>query len=110
MIISQLEDKKDLAMKNYQFVFLTQPELSKKKLTETIETLEEVIDKAGGKVVSKEDWGKHDLTYSIVGNNEAYFWIWQLAFEKSLDFSSISVFLSREPAIIRYLLLKERQK
>lgn len=95
-------------MKKYQLVFLTQPELSKNSLDEVFSLLEKEIVKAGGKIKKKEKWEKQVLAYPIAGQDEAFFWIWQLAFEQELKLASVNTFLNREDRIIRYLFLKVR--
>ena len=62
-------------MKNYEGLFLVNPELEKEKLTTLYQQIEEVIKKHNGQIESVEDQGKKRLSYEIKKYKEAIFYI-----------------------------------
>ncbi len=97
-------------MKKYEFVFLTRSGLKKSKLEKIFLALREEIKKAKGKIEKEENLGKKDLAFPINKETQASFWVWRLILKDKVSFSSINIFLNREPEIIRYLFLRERKR
>ncbi len=96
--------------KKYEFIFLTRVGLKKKEQETLFSSLEKVIQKIGGKIEKREDWGKKELAYPIDKETEAYFWIWWLSFEGSVDLAPVNTFLNREAGVIRYLFLRQGKR
>ena len=59
--------------RRYELTVVYSPQLSSTNLTKVEKSIESLIEKAGGKVVKKEDWGTKKLTYSIAKQTEGVY-------------------------------------
>lgn len=62
----------------YELVVVISPQLNEKKFKAELTAVEAVVDKAKGKVVKKEDWGKKALSYPIKKETEGMYVLFRL--------------------------------
>ena len=92
-------------MRQYELVFILNPNLSEKEQKEEITRLEKLIAGFKGKVKKKDVWGKKKLAYPIKKFEEGIY------IKIDLDFPEDNVGewekkMKLEEKIIRYLLIK----
>ncbi len=57
----------------YENVFIARQDLTPAKVTELADKFAAVIEKDGGKVTKREDWGLRNLAYKIQKNRKGYY-------------------------------------
>lgn len=57
----------------YEHVFVARQDLTPSKVTELADKYTAVIEKDGGKVTKREDWGLRTLAYKIQKNRKGYY-------------------------------------
>jgi small subunit ribosomal protein S6 len=62
-----------LTMREYELVFILQPELEESAITDSINRVQGWITEAGGKVVKTDLWGKRKLAYPIRKQTEGHY-------------------------------------
>jgi len=95
-------------MKRYEFVFIVKPDLGTDKSKKLLDSLEEEVKKAGGKVEKQDSWGEKQLAYEIKKLRRGEYFLWRLSFAGAPRLDELNVFLNREESILRYLFIKER--
>jgi small subunit ribosomal protein S6 len=89
-------------MSNYETVFITTPVLSNEEYTRTVKKYADLIEKAGGTVVHKEDWGIKQLAYPIQKKTTGFYTL--LQFEVDPQFiRKFEVEFKRDESIMRFL-------
>ena len=92
-------------MNNYETVFITTPVLSNEEYTRTVKKYADLIEKAGGNVVHKEDWGIKQLAYPIQKKTTGFYSL--LHFEVDTQFiKKFEVEFKRDENIMRFLTTK----
>lgn len=89
-------------MNKYEFTFLVFDPKS-------VEKVEEIIASFGGKVNSKEPWGKRELAYSIEKKDSAEYHTWEIEIEKK-QISDFETKLNYENVPVRFLILAKDNK
>jgi small subunit ribosomal protein S6 len=59
--------------RKYELTVVFSPQLSSSELTKLNKSVGSLIEKAGGKVVKKEDWGTKKLSYAIAKQSEGVY-------------------------------------
>lgn len=59
--------------RRYELTVVFSPQLSSTDLTKLEKSVKSLIEKAGGKVVKKDDWGTKKLAYAISKQTEGIF-------------------------------------
>lgn len=62
----------------YELTVILSPQLSADTQTKTLKSLETLIEKAQGKVVRQDDWGKKTLAYPIAKQTEGVYKHWNV--------------------------------
>jgi small subunit ribosomal protein S6 len=91
-------------IKVYEFVCLVSPDLSEHDLRVSQETLEALVKKHKGKVVTSEVWGKRPLAYTIKKQDSANY----IFFVIELDTTNVLAFdrdVRLDTKIMRHLLV-----
>jgi ribosomal protein S6 len=93
--------------KKYQFVVVYPTSLDEKNQKKELKILTDFVETKEAEL-SFADWGEKELAYEIEDNNNARFWIGDLKVneDKPMPWNELKTFLSRNKAIIRYLILK----
>ena len=60
-------------MSFYEHVFIARQDLSPAQVDEVIERFVAVVEKEGGKVTKRENWGLRNLAYRIQKNRKGYY-------------------------------------
>ncbi|PIY79082.1 MAG: 30S ribosomal protein S6 [Candidatus Pacebacteria bacterium CG_4_10_14_0_8_um_filter_43_12] len=103
----------DKRVRQYELTYLVPATLTSDELKQVETSVEKLVTKHKGKVVSSEAWGKKTLAYAIkVGgkrHNEAVYYHLVLEFEttQTVDFEK-DIFLTQ--TIIRHLLVIAEEK
>ncbi len=95
-------------MNKYELTVLIHPD-KEAQIDDSIKLVSGIVEKAGGKVVSTDNWGKKRLAYSINGENFAVY----LAMDVELPASApkaMSAVLNITDGVLRYLLVKSDEK
>lgn len=89
-------------MSNYETVFITTPVLSNEEYTRTVKKYTDLVEKAGGTVVHREDWGIKQLAYPIQKKTTGFYTL--LQFEVDPQFiRKFEVEFKRDENIMRFL-------
>lgn len=60
--------------RQYELTVLVFPTYTSDQLTLLMTSLQQLVEKAGGRVLSSEDWGKRRLAYQIAKVSEAFYY------------------------------------
>jgi small subunit ribosomal protein S6 len=92
-------------MNHYEAVFITTPVLSTDEYTRTVKKYTDFIEKNGGELVHKEDWGIRNLAYPIQKKTTGFYTL----FEFKLDPQAIrrlEIEFKRDETIMRFLTVR----
>ena len=89
-------------MNNYETVFITTPVLSKDEYTRTVKKYTDFIEKNGGKIVHREDWGIRQLAYPIQKKTTGVYTLLQFELDGQL-LRKLEVEFKRDESIMRFL-------
>mgnify|MGYP002757077539 CR=1 FL=1 len=92
-------------MNNYEAVLIFNPEITDEVRNQRLDTLKEIINKAG-EVVSVDDWGKKKLAYEINDYKDGYYYI--VDFKAEAD--HIKEFERRmriSDSVMRYMVIRK---
>jgi small subunit ribosomal protein S6 len=96
-------------MKNYEGVFIINPDLTSDLTKGVVTQVQETISKNGGRVDGVQEWGKRRLAYKIKKKQDGYYVILNFQIEgpqtKKLD-----QVLRLNDQIIRYLLINKGER
>lgn len=62
-------------MRNYEMVFILNPDLDEEKLSAAVEKVSNLINNNGGEVAKLDNWGKKRLAYEIKDLHEGYYYL-----------------------------------
>ena len=92
-------------MNHYEAVFITTPVLNTDEYTRTVKKYLDFLEKNGGELVSKEDWGIKQLAYPIQKKTTGFYSL--LHFEVDTQFiKKFEVEFKRDENIMRFLTTK----
>ena len=60
-------------MREYELIYIVQPDLDEATLTSVIERIETLVKDAQGEIVKTDIWGKRKLAYPIRKLNEGFY-------------------------------------
>ena len=92
-------------MNNFEATLLISPDLTVKKIESFEKLFEKNVNKLGGQIIAKEDWGLRDLSYKINNTKKAFYSFYQMSFQGS-KIPELKKTLSLNEEIIRYLIIK----
>ncbi|HNF49809.1 MAG TPA: 30S ribosomal protein S6 [Chitinophagales bacterium] len=92
-------------MSNYETVFITTPVLSNDEYTRTVKKYTDFIEKNGGKLVHKEDWGIKQLAYPIQKKTTGFYTLLQFEADPQI-IRKYEVEFKRDENIMRFLTTK----
>ena len=96
-------------MNTYELVLVLPEKATPAKKKSVAETLETTVKVFKGKVVKSDDWGKVELAYPIMGNDNGNFLFFELELE-SASAKQLQAKLRLEEGVIRHLLIKADKK
>ncbi len=92
-------------MNQYETVFILNPVLSDEQIKETVKKFIDLLEKEGGKIVAKENWGLKKLAYPIQNKKSGFYHL--LQFEaKGETIDGLEVQFRRDERVMRYLTVK----
>ncbi len=62
-------------MRNYEMVFILNPDLDEEKLSAAVEKVSNLINNNGGEVAKLDNWGKKRLAYEIKDLHEGFYYL-----------------------------------
>lgn len=89
-------------MSNYETVFISTPVLSNDEYSKTVKKYTDFLEKNGGKLVSKEDWGIRTLAYPIQKKTSGYYTLIEFQIDGSM-IKKMEVEFKRDENIMRFL-------
>ena len=92
-------------MNHYEAVFISTPVLSTDEYTRTVKKYTDFIEKNGGLVIHKEDWGIRQLAYPIQKKTTGYYSLVEFQIDPQL-IRKLEVELKRDESIMRFLTVK----
>ena len=92
-------------MNQYEAVFITTPVLSNDEYTRTVKKYTDFIEKNGGEIVSKEDWGIKQLAYPIQKKTTGFYTLVEFKIEPQ-QVHRLEVEFKRDENIMRFLTVK----
>ena len=92
-------------MNKFEAVIILNPELTTKTLKKEIDDFKSKLDTHSAKIISEEDWGLRDLSYTINKFKKAFYMFFQIETSGSIV-KEISQELNQSENLIRYLFVK----
>ena len=92
-------------MNKFEAVLLLSPELGTQNLKSEIDKFKSLITKKEGKIISEEDWGLRDLSYSINKFKKAFYRYFQLEISGN-QIDSIKKEITQSENYMRHLFVK----
>ena len=92
-------------MNKFETVILLSPEIQVNSIKQELEKFKKYISDNSGKIISQEDWGLRDLSYSISKFNKAFYNYFQIEMD-SIYLDKIKKDLNQTDNILRYLFIK----
>jgi len=90
-------------MREYELVFITQPDLDDKALDEVVQRVKSWIIDDGGEISRTDLWGKKRLAYSIRKQNEGQYIFMRLKMQPNMGVK-LERNLRLQELILRFLL------
>lgn len=94
-----------IIMNHYETVFITTPVLSTDEYTRTVKKYTDFIEKNGGVVNHKEDWGIKQLAYPIQKKTTGYYTLVDFKIDPQA-IRRMEVEFKRDETIMRFLTVK----
>ncbi len=91
-------------MNEYELAILLHPDLEI-DLDSPLKKVEDLVNKAGGKVLSRDDWGKRKLAYPITKQNFGIYVFYRLEIPKA-KVVTLEKSLQITDEVIRHLIVK----
>lgn len=60
-------------MREYETLFVTRPDAAESQTKELLEKLDKIIERHGGTILNKKNWGKRDLAYLVGKYNQGVY-------------------------------------
>ena len=96
-------------MRNYEGVFIINPDLSNEASKGVVTQLQELVTKNGGRVEGLQEWGKKRLAYKINKKHEGSYVILNFQLD-SKHAKKLEQSLRLNDQLIRYLLINKDEK
>lgn len=95
---------KDSNNYKYEVIVVLNPKAESKE--KTIKLVEDKIAEMNFVVENRENLGNKSLAYKIKNLDKGDFWVFTIGGKKAIESKEFKLFLNRDPAVIRYLILK----
>ena len=96
-------------MRNYEGVFIINPELSKENANGVVTQIQELVSTNGGRVDGIQQWGKKRLAYKIKKRQEGNYVIMNFQLDSN-QAKKLEQGLRLNDHILRYLLVNKDDK
>ena len=95
-------------MNKFEVVLIINPELATNSLEKEIDDFKTKLSSQSGNVISEENWGLRDLSYSINKFKKAFYRFLQIEAPGSIV-KNISKELNQSENLIRYIFIKVKE-
>ena len=92
-------------MNHYETVFISTPVLSNDEYAKTVKKYTDFLEKNGGEVISKEDWGIRQLAYPIDKKTTGFYTLLEFKLDPQLV-KRFEIEFKRDESIMRFLTVK----
>jgi small subunit ribosomal protein S6 len=92
-------------MRKFEAVLLFNPDLSQPIISKEEEQFQSNIEGSDGKIISTEDWGLRDISYSINNYKKAFYKYYQIEVDGS-KIENFKKILTQNEKILRHLFVK----
>lgn len=92
-------------MNHYEAVFITTPVLNTDEYTRTVKKYLDFLEKNGGELVSKEDWGIKQLAYPIQKKTTGFYTLMEFQLDPQA-IRRLEIEFKRDENIMRFLTVK----
>lgn len=93
-------------MLKYEVPVVAKPLLPEDIKTKVIPSIQKIVEKLGGKLTVKDEWGKRHLAYQIKGIDEGYYIFFALELDATkVDQFNKAMMLTQD--VLRFLVIKE---
>ncbi|MCG3175321.1 MAG: 30S ribosomal protein S6 [Candidatus Omnitrophica bacterium] len=96
-------------MRNYEGVFIINPELAADTTKATVTQVQELISKNGGRVDGLQEWGRRRLAYKINKKNEGHYVLLNFQIDPKQT-KKLEQSLRLNDQILRYLLVNKDEQ
>ena len=93
-------------MTDYELALIIKPSIDDSDIKKCITSIEKEIEKANGKIQSRDDWGKRKLSYKIEKEDMGYYYFLKFSLDPQL-MPKMEKTLGLETRVLRYLLGKD---
>ncbi len=94
-----------MSAKDYELVVVIDPQLEEKAQKTLLKKVESQLKKEGGKLIKPKLWGLKQLAYPLKKQTRGLYWVFNFATGSHFRNDNLNIFLNREEAVLRYLLL-----
>jgi len=91
-------------MNHYEAVFITTPVLNTDEYTRTVKKYLDFLEKNGGELVSKEDWGIKQLAYPIQKKTTGFYHLVDFS-GKGTEIAELELQFKRDERVLRFLTI-----
>lgn len=96
-------------MRNYEGVFIINPELNADTTKATVTQVQDLISKNGGRVEGLQEWGRRRLAYKIGKKNEGHYVLLNFQIDPKQT-KKLEQSLRLNDQILRYLLVNKDEQ
>ncbi len=93
-------------MRNYEGVFIINPDLNPDAAKNVVTQVQETVTKNGGRIEGVQDWGKRKLAYKIKKKAEGHYCILNFQLESTTS-KKLEQALRLNDSLLRYLLINK---
>jgi small subunit ribosomal protein S6 len=98
-----------MRIRRYETVFILEPDIEESRRRETLERLEGIIQKGGGLLVRRDDWGVRKLAYDIRRFSKGHYFLFDFA-GPSRAVSEVERHLKMFEVVLRFLTVKKEDQ
>jgi len=95
-------------MRNYELVFIANPELEEDDLAAVVEKVKNLVERNGGKITQAKSWGLRRLAYPIKDEREGQYVLVHLELEPQ-EIAELERNLGLNEQILRHLVVRREE-
>lgn len=96
-------------MRNYEGVFILDPDLSQDSTKAAVGTLQDLVTKNGGRVDGLQEWGRRKLAYKIKKKQDGHYVLINFQIDSKAT-KKMQEMLRLNDQVLRYLLIVKEAK
>jgi len=98
-----------MRIRRYETVFILEPDLEESRRQEILGRLDGIIQKGGGILVKRDDWGVRKLAYDIRRFSKGHYFLYDFA-GPNRTVSEVERHLKMFEAVMRFLTVKQEER